>query len=115
MKLIIAAILLCAVSPALAAEAAKVPPAAPTCVQLRDILGTNSNDGKLMTFRMRDGRVLVNHLQGICSDLRFEGFAWTVPGTEEVCERQQSLRVLRSGQICVLGKFEVVKDKPAPK
>jgi hypothetical protein len=97
----------------LAAETAKA--TAPMCVQLRDILGTHSDDGKLLTFRMRDGRVLVNHLQGICSDLRFEGFVWTVYGIEEVCERQQSLRVLRSGQTCVLGKFDVVKDKPAPK
>ena len=46
----------------------------------------------------RDGRVLVNHLQGVCSDLRFEGFSWVVRGTEDICENQQSLQVLRSGQ-----------------
>jgi len=92
--------------------AAASPAAANMCVQSRDILGTNSKDGKLMTFRMRDGRILVNHLQGVCSDLRYEGFAWTVPGTGEICENQQSLKVLRSGQTCLLGKFEVVKDKP---
>jgi hypothetical protein len=83
------------------------------CVQLRDIVSTHSDDGKLLTFKMRDGRVLVNHLQGICSDLRFEGFVWTVRGTEDICENQQSLKVLRSGQICVLGKFDVAKGKPA--
>ena len=54
--------------------AAASPAAAKMCVQSRDILGTNSKDGKLMTFRMRDGRILVNHLQGVCSDLKFEGF-----------------------------------------
>jgi hypothetical protein len=90
-----------------------VPASANMCIRQRDILGTNSKDGKNLTFRMRDGRVLVNHLQGNCSDLRFEGFAWSVPGTEDICENQQSLHVLRSGQTCVLGKFEVVKDKPA--
>jgi hypothetical protein len=104
MKVIIAALAL------IAATAA--PAAANMCVQSRDILGTNSKDGKLMTFRMRDGRVLVNHLQGVCSDLKFEGFVWVLRGTDEVCENQQSLRVLRSGQVCLLGKFEVVKDKP---
>jgi hypothetical protein len=88
------------------------PAAANMCVQARDILSTNSKDGKLMTFKMRDGRVLVNHLQGVCSDLRFEGFAWVLRGTEDVCENQQSLKVLRSGQTCLLGKFDVVKDKP---
>jgi len=83
------------------------------CVQSRDIESTHSDDGKLLTFKMRDGRVLVNHLQGVCSDLRYEGFVWNVPGTEDICEQEQSLKVLRSGQSCVLGKFDVVKDKPA--
>jgi hypothetical protein len=87
--------------------------AANMCVRSRDILSTDSKDGKLMTFRMRDGRVLVNHLQGICSDLRFEGFSWVLHGNEDICENQQSLKVLRSGQTCLLGKFDVVKDKPA--
>jgi hypothetical protein len=87
--------------------------AANMCVRSRDILSTDSKDGKLLTFKMRDGRVLVNHLQGICSDLRFEGFTWVLRGNEDVCENQQSLKVLRSGQTCLLGKFDVVKDKPA--
>jgi hypothetical protein len=104
MKIIAAAILLtAAASPAWAEH---------MCVQSRDIVSTHSDDGKLMTFKMRDGRTLVNHLKGICSDLRFEGFVWTVAGTEEICEDLQSLKVLRSGQTCILGKFDVVKDKP---
>ena len=98
-----AALVVTAASPALAAR---------TCVQVRDIDSATSKDGKLMTFRMKDGRVLVNHLQGVCSDLRYEGFVWTVRGTEDICENQQSLKVLRSGQICLLGKFDLVKDKP---
>ena len=100
---IAAAITLAAISPASAAN---------MCVNSRDIQGTDSKDGKLMTFQMKDGRVLVNHLQGVCSDLRYEGFEWTIRGTEDVCENQQSLKVLRSGQTCLLGKFDVVKDKP---
>jgi hypothetical protein len=108
MKLILATILTSAIaiSPALAA---------PMCVQSRDIQSTHSDDGKLLTFKMRDGRVLVNHLQGVCSDMRFEGFTWTLRGIDDICENQQSLKVLRSGQTCLLGKFDVVKDKPAPK
>jgi hypothetical protein len=93
--------------------AAAVPPAAAKmCVQSRDILSTNSKDGKLMTFKMRDGSVLVNHLQGTCTDLKFEGFAWVLRGNDDICENQQSLKVLRSGQTCLLGKFDVVKAKP---
>ena len=101
---IAAAITLAAISPASAAN---------MCVRSRDIDSATSKDGKLMTFRMRDGSVLVNHLQGICSDLRFEGFVWVLRGGDEsICENQQSLKVLRSGQTCLLGKFDVVKNKP---
>ena len=94
---------------AMALLVAASPASATMCVQARDIVSTDSKDGKLMTFKMKDGRVLVNHLQGICSDLRYEGFVWTVRGTEDICENQQSLTVLRSGQTCLLGKFDVIK------
>jgi hypothetical protein len=109
MKTIIVTIALAAATIASPAWAANI------CLQTRDIVSTDSKDGKLMTFKMRDGRILVNHLQGICSDLRFEGFAWTIRGPEEVCEYQQSLKVINSGQTCTLGKFDVIKQKrPAP-
>jgi hypothetical protein len=89
------------------------PATASVCVKSRDIQSTDTKDGKLLTFKMRDGSVLVNHLQGICSDLRFEGFVWELRGGDEnICENQQSLKVLRSGQTCLLGKFDTVKAKP---
>lgn len=91
--------------------ATAVPAAANMCVRQRDISSTHSDDGKKLTFKMNDGRVLVNHLQGVCSDLRFEGFVWNVPGTGDICEFQQSFKVINSGQSCTLGKFDVVKDK----
>ena len=82
------------------------------CLRTQDIVSTDSKNGKTLTFKMRDGRTLVNHLQGNCPDLKFEGFSWVIRGgTEEVCENQQSLRVLRSGEVCVLGKF----DQPTSK
>jgi hypothetical protein len=98
---------------AIALAAAVVPASANMCVMQRDIVSTHSEDGKNLFFKMRDGRTLVNHLQGICTDLRYEGFVWNVPGTEDICEFQQSFRVVQSGQSCTLGKFEVVKDKQA--
>ena len=105
MKTIVATLLL---SAALAAPAS----AANMCVKVRDILSTHSDDGKLLTFKLRGGRTLVNHLQGICTDLRYEGLAWNVPSSEDVCENQQSFRVINSGQSCTLGKFDEVKEKP---
>lgn len=80
------------------------------CLHTRDIKSTTSPDGKSLTIVMQNGKVWRNQLQGGCSDLRFNGFVWVIRGPEEVCENSQSLRVLQSGQICVLGKFTPVKS-----
>jgi hypothetical protein len=70
-----------------------------------------SNDGRLLTLKMRDGRVLVNHLQGICRDMRWTGFSWVLHGGHDVCGNQTVIRVLQSGQTCILGRF--VDAKPS--
>jgi len=93
--------------------ATAMPASGSMCIMQRDIVSTQSKDGKNLFFKMKDGRTLVNHLQGICTDLRYEGFVWNVPGTEDICEYQQTFHVIHSGQSCTLGKFEVVKDTPA--
>jgi hypothetical protein len=77
------------------------------CINYRDIVSSGSKDGKILTFTMRDGRVLRNHLLGICNDLRFFGYVWDLRGSDpKVCEGMQSLRVLQSNQVCMLGKFD---------
>ncbi len=96
----------------LVAAAAAPAQAANMCIDIRDIVSSKSADGKTMVFKMRDGRTLVNHLQGYCPDLKFFGFSWqTHSGDTKVCEHEQSFQVIQSPQICVLGKF----DEPAAK
>jgi hypothetical protein len=85
------------------------------CVRSNEIVSTHSDDGKVLVFKMRNGQTWINHLKGACPDLKFEGFEWTLRGIDDICENQQSLRVLRSGQICVLGKFDAPIEKPAPR
>jgi hypothetical protein len=81
------------------------------CIDARDIVSSKSTDGKTMVFKMKDGTTWVNHLQGSCPDLRYNGFAWNLrSGDTQVCERAQSLHVIQSPEICVLGKF----DPPVP-
>ncbi len=59
---------------------------------------------------MQDGSEWRNDLQGRCPDLKFDGFVWRSANPDEtVCENMQTLRVLRSGEICALGKFTQVK------
>lgn len=78
------------------------------CLDTRQIVSSKSTDGHTMVFKMRDGRTLVNHLQGICPNLKFDGFAWNLPaGDTQVCEHETTLGVLQSGgQICTLGAFD---------
>lgn len=100
MKTIVMAMagLVIAVSPALAAK---------VCIDSRDIRSSKSDDGKTMVFKMKDGTTLVNHLQGVCPDLKFFGFAWDLrSGDTQVCENEQTLRVIQSMQVCTLGKFD---------
>ena len=87
------------------------PAATAICLRSQEIQGTTAPDGKTLIVKMRDGTVWRNRLQGNCSDLRFNGFVWVLRGPEGVCEYTQSLKVLQSGQICVLGKF--TREKPA--
>jgi hypothetical protein len=106
---------LCLAAAAAALTMTLATPAQALCVSERDIVNTTpSKDGKLLTLKMRDGRVLVNHLQGICSDLRFNGFVWVLRGSNDICENMQSIRVLQSGQTCLLGRFEQGKTPAAP-
>ena len=93
------------------AAAQPAPPAQRICLNNQDVQSASSNDGKTMVFKMRNGTTYINHLRGSCPGLRFNGFAWELRGIADICENQQTLRVLRSGEVCMLGKF----DPPLPK
>jgi hypothetical protein len=81
--------------------------AAKICIDTRDIYSSKSDDGKTMIFHMEDGTTWVNHLQGACPDLKFNGFAWVLrSGDMYVCENETPFHVLQSMQICTLGKFD---------
>lgn len=90
--------------------------AAPRCIDVKNIQNTISKDGgKTLTFTLRDGTTLVNHLQQPCDGLEYEGFVWATAPNGEVCETSQTLRVRTTGQVCRLGKFDApVKTAPAP-
>lgn len=101
MKQIVAILVLAGVAFTLPASAKNM------CLDTRNISSSDSRDGKTMTFKMKDGRTLVNHLQGYCPNLKFNGFAWKLPtGTNQVCERESSFVTLTGAQTCTLGKFD---------
>jgi hypothetical protein len=84
--------------------------AANKCIDTRDIVSSQSKDGRTMVFKMKDGTVLVNHLQGYCPDLKFTGFAWKLHGGDnQACERESTFQVLQSMESCTLGAFDPPK------
>lgn len=83
------------------------------CLNTREIVSSRSRDGRTMLFKMRDGRQYLNHLHGYCPGLKFDGFSWVLHSSDErVCENTQTLRVLRSGEVCLLGRFEPIRPAP---
>jgi len=83
------------------------PGKAPICLATRSIAQTSpSPDGTAITFRMTDGSVWRNDLRGRCPDLRWDGFTWTTSNPmAQVCENEQTISVIRSAEVCALGKF----------
>ena len=79
----------------------------PICLPTRNISQTSpSPDGTAITFRMTDGSVWRNDLRGRCPDMRWDGFSWTTSDPmERICENEQTLRLMRTGEVCALGKF----------
>jgi len=76
------------------------------CINVQDIVDTTPNrDGTAITFKMRGGKVWENKLLSPCPQLRYYGFSWVLPGPTQVCDRQQSIRVIQSGEVCELGDF----------
>jgi hypothetical protein len=106
--------LLLGIGVAAALLAAAPASAARICLNVRDITGNYSPDANTIIFHMRDGTDWRNTLVSPCPGLRFDGFVWVLHGTQDVCEGQQSLRVLRSGELCFLGKFQKMPKKVQP-
>lgn len=81
------------------------------CISTRDIVSSEpQRAGAAITFTMRDGSIWRNDLRGPCNDLTFNGFAWVLHNPDQtVCENEQSLRVIQSGQICQLGRFSQIR------
>ena len=79
---------------------------APRCLQSEYIDRTDVVNPKQIDFRMKDGTVYRSNLNTPCTGLKFNGFVYVTP-MDEVCGGFQSIRVLQTGQVCVLGKFEL--------
>jgi hypothetical protein len=89
------------------AHAALAQGQAPICLSTRNIADTSASpDGKVVFFRMTDGRIWRNDLRGRCPDLKWAGFTWTSSDPmERICENEQTIRAIQVPEVCALGKF----------
>jgi len=65
---------------------------------------TKAIDSKTLDFRMKNGTVYRNALRNQCIGLKFHGFVY-VTHFDTICENMQTIRVLESGEVCMLGAF----------
>lgn len=110
------AILIAIIGAVLGATAANADDApartAPSTAQTRNIClwtyqidHTSVPDENTIVFHMKSGETWVNKLVSQCSGLKFNGFSYDVRGPSEICGNEQSIRVLRTGAVCLLGPF----------
>ncbi|HEX3675210.1 MAG TPA: hypothetical protein VHU87_13135 [Rhizomicrobium sp.] len=80
-----------------------------TCLRSMDIDHTSVPDGRTLLFHMKDGHVWKNALMNDCPGLKFNGFIYDASPNGEICGNLQTIRVLHTGSVCMLGPFT-----PAP-
>jgi len=84
---------------------------AATCLDTTRIRNTHVVDARNIEFKMYDGTTWNVSLKNACPGLRFNGFVYRPFAGREICENAQTIRVLQSGETCMLGGF--TKQAPA--
>ena len=67
--------------------------------------------GKAIVFHMRGGKNWKNTLKAPCPGLNFNGFAY-VTRNGQICSNMETIMVLRTHQVCMLGNFEPYTPPP---
>jgi hypothetical protein len=105
-----AALFILFVSPVQAAGYSQ--PQTNVCLYTYLIDSTDTPDESTIVFHMKDGKTWANKLPRRCPGLRFHGFSYVVRGNNEICGNLQSIRVLETGNVCLLGPFVPSETKP---
>jgi hypothetical protein len=92
--------LACSATAALAQPAGKG-----TCLRTIDIDHTKTPDDRTILFTMKNGAVYQSTLPTACPQLSFNGFSYVATPPEQICGNLQTIRVIRSGSVCLLGPF----------
>lgn len=75
------------------------------CLWTYQIDHTHVVDPQTVMFYMKDGHVWRNDLKTPCPGLQFHGFSY-VTRSDQICGPEIGIRIIRTGQACVLGDFK---------
>jgi hypothetical protein len=92
-------ILTAGASPSMAQPASKEN----VCLKTYLIDHTKAPNDRTIIFYMKDGSAYQSSLPAECPQLSFNGFSYVATPPEDVCGNLQSIRVVRSHSVCLLG------------
>jgi len=85
------------------------------CIYTWQIDHTTVPDSRTILFHMRSGKIWKNSLLGDCFDLKFYGFIYAPAPPDQICGNMQTIRVLRTGSVCLMGAFTPYTPPPKAK
>lgn len=107
---------------ALLGVAAQAQPAAKTdadqkniCINTWQIDHTSVPDARTILFHMRGGKIWKNTLVNDCPQLKTYGFIYSPTPPNQICGNMQSIRVIQTGAVCMLGAFTPYTPPPKEK
>lgn len=85
-----------------------------TCIRTTLIDHTKTPDDRTIIFTMKNGAVYQSTLPAVCPELSFNGFSYVATPPDQICGNLQSIRVIRTGSVCLLGPLVQIGPKAAP-
>jgi hypothetical protein len=111
MKALALAGVLAGIAAAGAAQAAAPPGTHNICIRSYQIDHTKAQNDKTLIFYMKDGSQYQSMLTSTCPELSLYGFAYSPKPPDEICGNLQTIRVIRTGSVCLLGPLVPIGPK----
>jgi hypothetical protein len=85
-----------------------------TCLRTILIDHTKAPNDRTLMFYMKNGAVYQSTLPTVCPQVSIYGFAYVATPPDDICGNLQSIRVIRTGAVCLLGPLVQITPKKAP-
>ncbi|MBV8799744.1 MAG: hypothetical protein JOY77_00635 [Alphaproteobacteria bacterium] len=85
-----------------------------TCLRTVLIDRTKAPDDRTLLFYMKNGAVYQSTLPANCPQISIYGFSYVATPPDQICGNLQTIRVIRTGAMCLLGPLVQITPKAAP-